>query len=175
MENLYYGHMESPVGTLTVVASDMGLTHVFFPRKGRPAGESFLRKELPGYRILLDPIRIAEYTRQLEEYFASKRISFSIPLDLRGTAFQKKVWSALLGVPYGHTESYGNIAKKLRRPGAARAVGAACGANPAAIVVPCHRIVAVDGALTGFGGGLGVKERLLALEHEALEGSSAGR
>lgn len=108
------------------------------------------------------PIR--ETARQLAEYFAGARRAFELPLDLRGTPFQLRVWNALLRIPYGETRTYGQLAALAGHPGAARAVGAANGANPIAIIVPCHRVVASGGGLGGYGGGLDCKRFLLALE-----------
>lgn len=101
---------------------------------------------------------------QLDAYFAGKRREFTIPLDLRGTSFQRQVWDLLCGIPWGETRSYGQIAKALGRPKAARAVGRAVGTNPVSIVVPCHRVIGSDGTLTGYGGGLDRKKALLKLE-----------
>ena len=101
---------------------------------------------------------------QLDAYFAGKRRDFTVPLDLRGTEFQRQVWDLLCDIPWGETRSYGQIAKALGRPKAARAVGRAVGTNPVSIVVPCHRVIGSDGALTGYGGGLDRKEALLKLE-----------
>ena len=101
---------------------------------------------------------------QLDAYFAGKLREFKIPLDLRGTSFQRQVWDLLCGIPWGETRSYGEIAKALGRPKAARAVGRAVGTNPVSIVVPCHRVIGSDGTLTGYGGGLDRKKALLKLE-----------
>jgi methylated-DNA-[protein]-cysteine S-methyltransferase len=109
---------------------------------------------------------LLETERQLKEYFEGKRQEFSIPLDMRGTAFQKNVWEALLAIPFGETRSYGQLAKQLGRPSAARAVGGASGRNPLSIVVPCHRVIGASGELTGFAGGIGAKERLLKIESQ---------
>ena len=108
---------------------------------------------------------------QLRQYFAGERRSFDFPYVLRGTPFQRDVWNALLDIPYGQTRSYGEIARQLGRPGAARAVGAACGRNPVWIVVPCHRAVGADGKLTGYAGGLEMKQALLELETGKIEES----
>lgn len=105
-----------------------------------------------------------EVARQLEEYFSGTRRVFDLPLAPRGTAFQKQVWQALCAIPYGQTASYGQIARAIDRPGASRAVGAACHANPIWIVVPCHRVVGANGRLTGYAGGLTMKRELLFLE-----------
>jgi O-6-methylguanine DNA methyltransferase len=164
MGTLFYATMKSSIGSLTLVASDEGLFYVFLPVKGRGVTETLLRKKLPGIRFVKDEIRLKKPMQQLREYFEGKRTAFSVALDLRGTAFQKKVWTALASVQYGGIDSYGGIARKIRKPGAARAVGAACGANPVPIIIPCHRIVGKDGSLTGFAGGLGIKRRLLELE-----------
>ena len=108
---------------------------------------------------------------QLLEYFEGKRTAFDLPLDLRGTPFQLEVWRALLAIPYGETRSYAEIARAVGRPAAVRAVGAANGANPIAIVVPCHRVIAADGSLGGYGGGLELKARLLAMERSGAPGA----
>ena len=107
---------------------------------------------------------MAAASKQLQEYFAGDRRDFTIPLDLEGTDFQRAAWLALADVPYGETASYGEQAERIGRPRASRAVGAANGKNPVPIVLPCHRIVGADGSLTGFAGGLEMKERLLAHE-----------
>jgi methylated-DNA-[protein]-cysteine S-methyltransferase len=107
---------------------------------------------------------LAEAERQIQEYFAGERTSFSVPLDFRGTDFQKSVWAALLTIPFGETRSYSEIARQIGRPGASRAVGAANGRNPLSIVAPCHRVIGTNGALTGFAGGLAAKEALLGME-----------
>jgi O-6-methylguanine DNA methyltransferase len=101
---------------------------------------------------------------QLREYFSGSRQTFDLPLDVRGTTFQKMVWSQVVRIPYGATATYGDIAQLVGKPKASRAVGGAMGANPLPIVIPCHRVIGAGGALTGFGSGLGVKETLLRLE-----------
>ncbi|HEY1203087.1 MAG: methylated-DNA--[protein]-cysteine S-methyltransferase [Bryobacteraceae bacterium] len=110
---------------------------------------------------------IREAARQLAEYFARTRRAFELPLGLRGTPFQLRVWNALLGIPYGETRTYSQLALQLGQPGAARAVGAANGANPVSIIVPCHRVIAAGGGLGGYGGGLDRKKFLLDLESGA--------
>lgn len=156
--SLYFRTMDSPVGKLKLVASDEGLVAILW-QKDRPErvplGEMV---EEPGQRVL------AETERQLVEYFAGERREFELPLDMRGTRFQKDVWEALLGIPFGETRSYGELARQLGSPAASRAVGAANGRNPISIVVPCHRVIGASGKLTGFAGGLDVKMRLLELE-----------
>jgi methylated-DNA-[protein]-cysteine S-methyltransferase len=107
---------------------------------------------------------LVETEKQLAEYFAGERREFELPLDMRGTQFQKAVWEALLGIPFGETRSYGDLARQLGNAMASRAVGAANGKNPISIVVPCHRVIGSSGRLTGFAGGLDVKARLLEME-----------
>ncbi len=155
----YYSKtMKSPVGELTLVASDRGLAAILWenddPRRVRLAPVA----EDKHHPVLL------ETERQLNDYFLGKRKSFPVELDFKGTAFQKKVWAALLTIPLGETRSYAQIAKQIRRPTAARAVGAAIGKNPISIIAPCHRVVGSNGSLTGFAGGLKAKAHLLALE-----------
>jgi methylated-DNA-[protein]-cysteine S-methyltransferase len=158
--NLVYKFVESPVGALKLVASDKGLAAILW------ANDSPRRVPLTG---LVENDRhpvLLKTERQLEEYFAGSRRAFDLPLDMRGTTFQKDVWEALLAIPYGETRSYGQLAKQLGRPSASRAVGAANGRNPISIVVPCHRVIGSSGKLTGFAGGLDVKARLLDMERE---------
>lgn len=151
--------LDSPIGELTLVASEVGLTHVLFPDQ-TPAdvGVPDDADEVPDHPTL------AAAADQLGEYFAGTRRTFDLPLDLRGTDFQVEAWRALADVPYGETRSYAEQAEAIGRPGAFRAVGAANGRNPIPVILPCHRIVGADGSLTGFAGGLGTKRRLLDLE-----------
>jgi len=149
---------DSPIGRLEILASEKGVTEIRFaggaPKKTRAGKKSATPK---------DPI-LAKCVRELDEYFAGRRREFSVPLDLKGTPFRKKVRKILLKVPYGWTTNYGELAKAAGRPGAARAVGGANHHNPVSIIVPCHRVVGADGSLTGYGGGLWRKRWLL--EHE---------
>ncbi|RHW17929.1 methylated-DNA--[protein]-cysteine S-methyltransferase [Sphingomonas gilva] len=148
----------SPVGPLKLVASDKGLVAIIW-HDDRPGRVKLAElEEAPDHPVLLH----AE--RELGEYFAGDRTSFSVPLDMVGTDFQKAVWNALLTIPFGETRSYGEIARQVGRPTAFRAVGAANGQNPLSIIAPCHRVIGGDGSLTGFGGGLPAKQYLLALE-----------
>src|SRR5258707_617165 len=148
----------SPVGPLTLVASSAGLAAILWkddnPRRVRLGGVV----QEGTNSILL------ETERQLGEYFAGRRKAFSVELDFTGTDFQRRVWAALLTIPYGEIRSYGEIARQIGSPAAVRAVGAANGRNPISIIAPCHRVVGSTGQLTGFAGGLDVKARLLALE-----------
>lgn len=148
----------SPVGALTLVASDAGLTAILW-ENDRPG-----RVKLGDLEEASDHPVLAEAERQLQGYFAGERERFDVPLDFRGTDFQKSVWAALLTIPFGETRSYGEIARQIGRPSASRAVGAANGRNPISIIAPCHRVIGTDGALTGFAGGLAAKETLLGME-----------
>jgi len=155
-------HLDSPIGVLTLIASPAGLTHVLFD--GQEPADVGLPDDLP--EVDDDPALESAAT-QLTEYFAGDRREFDLPLDLRGTDFQRDAWRALARVPYGETRTYGEQAEAIGRPGAFRAVGAANGRNPIPVILPCHRIIGANGALTGFGGGLDVKRQLL--DHEQAQ------
>ena len=153
-----YKIVASPVGKLTLVATDEGLAAILW-EKDRPSRVRLnIDAEDTTHPVLL------EAERQLTEYFGGRRKAFALKLDMAGTPFQRKVWNALLTIPFGETRSYGQIARQIGNPTAVRAVGAANGRNPLSIVAPCHRVIGAGGALTGFAGGLDVKARLLALE-----------
>ncbi len=161
-----FKRVPSPVGTLTLVATDEGLAAILWPIDEPRRAGARTRGRVP---LTLDaedrdhPV-LVEAERQLGEYFAGRRRRFALALDMSGTPFQRKVWNALLTIPFGETRSYAQIAVQIGSPRAVRAVGAANGRNPLSIVAPCHRVVGSDGALTGFAGGLDVKAALLALE-----------
>jgi methylated-DNA-[protein]-cysteine S-methyltransferase len=157
-----YKTMKSPVGELKLIASEKGLAALLWENDNLPCALWSPLKEDKKNKILV------EVERQLDEYFAGKRKSFSLKLDSAGTAFQKKVWEALLTIPFGETRSYGDIAKQIGNIKAVRAVGAANGRNPISIVVPCHRVIGASGKLVGFGGGLDKKAKLLAAEGSIL-------
>ncbi len=125
---------------------------------------AWAKKRLPDHRLLEDELTVKPYAVELIDYIEGKRKEFTLPLDLHGTAFQQTVWRALQEVPYGQTVSYTDIAESIQKPQAVRAVGTAIGANPVLIIVPCHRVIGKNGKLTGFRGGLDMKEQLLALE-----------
>jgi methylated-DNA-[protein]-cysteine S-methyltransferase len=130
----------------------------------RRVADGRIEKALDAEFVERDDEILERTTKQIDEYFKGNRKEFDIPLLMVGTDFQKRVWKALMRVPYGATSTYGQIAKNIGSPRAVRAVGNACGANPISIIVPCHRIIGSDGALVGYGGGLSVKRRLLQLE-----------
>jgi methylated-DNA-[protein]-cysteine S-methyltransferase len=153
-----YSDMESPVGRLLLVGGPAGLVGIQFQsERNRPAIDPRWQHE-PGVFVSL--------VQQLNEYFAGRRRVFSVTLAPQGTAFQQSVWHTLQAIPYGTVRSYAEIARQIGKPRAFRAVGRANGANPWPIVVPCHRVIGSDQSLTGFGGGLDIKRRLLALEAE---------
>jgi methylated-DNA-[protein]-cysteine S-methyltransferase len=147
---------ESPVGPLTLVALDGTLAGLYMDlQRHRPPAEIFGDP---------DPTPFTEVIRQLDEYFTGQRTVFDVPINLVGTPFQRTVWAALREIPYGQTWSYGQLAGRIGRPGAARPVGLANGRNPIGVIVPCHRVVGATGALTGYGGGIARKRQLLDLE-----------
>jgi methylated-DNA-[protein]-cysteine S-methyltransferase len=152
-----YAYLDTPIGTLLIAGDAAAVHHITFPHRGRAA-----RPEPEWQESQCGPV--AEAVRQLREYFAGKRAEFDLPLAPAGTAFQQTVWRQLQEIPYGETISYGELARRVGNPKASRAVGSANGANPLAIVIPCHRVIAGDGTLGGFGGGLPTKQILLALE-----------
>ena len=153
--------VESPVGALTLVASDAGLAAILWPNDDPDRVRLGALTAGPEHPVLRDT------ERQLAEYFAGTRKEFALRLDFAGTEFQRSVWGALLTIPYGETRSYGDVARQIGKPAAVRAVGAANGRNPISIVAPCHRVIGANGKLTGFAGGLRTKEFLLALEARA--------
>ncbi|HEY7185589.1 MAG TPA: methylated-DNA--[protein]-cysteine S-methyltransferase [Vicinamibacterales bacterium] len=153
-----FKRVASPVGTLTLVATDNGLAAILWEHERPNRVRLDIEAEDRRHPVLVD----AE--RQLAEYFAGRRKRFALKLDVTGTTFQQKVWNALLTIPFGETRSYAQIAQQIGHPRAVRAVGAANGRNPLSIVAPCHRVIGSSGALTGFAAGLDVKARLLALE-----------
>ncbi|MFZ6649595.1 methylated-DNA--[protein]-cysteine S-methyltransferase [Undibacterium sp. TJN25] len=155
---MFYTNYDSPVGKLLLAATERGLAGVYFENHRHFKGsDGWVRDD--GNAIL------ADVKQQLQEYFAGSRRRFELPLDISsGTPFQQQVWQALLDIPFGATASYGELARRIGKPAAVRAVGAANGRNPVSIIVPCHRVIAGSGALTGYAGGLVNKQALLELE-----------
>lgn len=153
---MHYSHMDSPIGRLLLAGDEAGLTLIGFPAgsRARRAEPDWERRDPP-----FDAVK-----GQLEAYFDGRLTVFELDLAPRGTAFQRAVWQALRKIPYGETTTYGALARRIGRPSASRAVGAANGANPLPIVIPCHRVIGSTGKLTGFGGGLPTKAALLKLE-----------
>jgi O-6-methylguanine DNA methyltransferase len=166
--SLAYARMDSPVGPVWVAATRSGICGVglgvgqperFFDWLARHMGAESPRE---------DAITLAPALTQLREYFSRIRHEFDLPLHPRGTRFQQAVWAEVTNIAYGATTTYGDIARRIGRPQAARAVGAAVGANPLPVLIPCHRVIGAGGSLTGYGGGLEVKEALLRLEGATL-------
>ncbi len=192
MESVSFTEIESPVGPLRLEADDQGLRQILFTKSKPHAGRAWHKKSdvirsEPSLRTkdLGEPsprlnreathtttreasILLKETIRQLRAYFAGELEAFDLPLAPEGTPFQLKVWRRLCDVPYGETISYGELARRIGNPNASRAVGLANGSNPIPIIIPCHRVIGSNGSLTGYGGGLPIKEKLLALERRQL-------
>ena len=160
MRMFAYTHIPSPIGELLLVGDDSGLHQINFPRSGHAAPAKTEWHE--------DVSPLEETIRQLRAYFAGELETFDLTLAPEGTPFQQKVWNELCEIPYGETISYGELAKRMGNPNASRAVGLANGSNPIPIIIPCHRVIGSNGKLTGYGGGLPIKEKLLALEKRQL-------
>lgn len=155
-----YTQIDSPIGPLLLAASDSGLSRIEFMKSTRA------HPPHPDWHEDARPLK--ESIRQLRAYFAGKLESFDVPLAPEGTPFQQTVWRRLCDIPYGETISYGELARRIGNPNASRAVGLANGSNPIPIIIPCHRVIGSNGKLTGYGGGLPIKEKLLALERRQL-------
>ena len=155
-DTLYWHEIDSPVGRLLLAGDGESLIQVSFQSGPRP--------QQPHDSWIADPAPFRDVIAQLGEYFAGRRRRFDLPLRPRGTEFQRRVWRALTEIPYGGTICYGELARRIGKPSASRAVGLANGANPLPIIVPCHRVIGANGSLTGFGGGLPIKRQLLSLE-----------
>lgn len=157
--------IDSPYGPLTLVSTDRVLAGLYMTgQRHRPPEETFGEPDAGPFD---------EAVEQLDAYFAGELREFTLPLDLAGTPFQRCVWAELQRIPYGETRTYGELAENLGKPGASRAVGLANGKNPVGIIVPCHRVIGASGSLTGYGGGLDRKQRLLAFENGTEDSSPA--
>lgn len=169
---VFFDSFESPIGTLTAAATDAGLTALLFETRRHGPSEAETARWRAAREAGAPATRVLDAARaQLGAYFAGTLTAFDLPLAPRGTPFQHRVWRALLEIPYGETVSYAEIARRIGAPDAVRAVGAANGRNPVSIVVPCHRVIGANGALTGYGGGIERKRWLLA--HEGWRGTEA--
>ncbi len=158
-DSLVCKRMDSPLGPILLAASARGLAGAWFTERQRHAPDPSAWTVAPG-----DPL-LQQAAAQLADYFAGRRQHFDLALDLaHGTAFQQAVWQALAAIPFGQTTSYGELARRIHRPKAVRALGAAVGQNPVSIIVPCHRVLGADGSLTGYAGGLDRKTALLRTE-----------
>lgn len=153
--------IQTPVGELYLVSSDKGLQGVYQKKQAIPLLKSG-QEASPAAQIL------TQAEKELQQYFSGQRQKFDVPLDIQGTEFQKKVWQQLSQIPYGKTFSYSDIASRIKKPKAMRAVGSANGKNPIWIIIPCHRVIAANGTLGGYAGGLPMKKKLLELESQPL-------
>jgi methylated-DNA-[protein]-cysteine S-methyltransferase len=160
MTPLIFTRIESPLGPLTLVGDNDSLREINFAKSDRAAAADRDWQD--------DSSAFNEIVRQLRAYFAGELESFNLPLAPQGTSFQQRVWKELCEIPYGETISYGELARRIGNPNARRAVGLANGSNPIPIIIPCHRVIGSNGKLTGYGGGLPIKEKLLALEKRQL-------
>lgn len=154
-DSLYKTYYDSPCGLIELAASDSGITSILFVKKRTPSADTSKH--------------LSDCIRQLDEYFKKERKTFSVPLDLHGTDFQKRVWNELLNIPFGKTISYMQLAINLGDKKCIRAAGTANGRNPVSIIVPCHRVIGSDGSLVGYGGGLDKKKFLLELEGSLIQ------
>lgn len=164
---VYWTSMTSPFfdnQSLILAATERGLCHVLFPHKDYSALHMWTNKQIPQATIEKDDKQLEKYKEQLLAYLEGEQMEFSLPLDMRGTTFQQEVWRALTQIPAGKTVAYGDIANAINKPKAVRAVGVAIGSNPLPIIVPCHRVIGKNKTLTGFGGGLEIKKKLLQFE-----------
>ncbi|SEJ46079.1 methylated-DNA-[protein]-cysteine S-methyltransferase [Bhargavaea ginsengi] len=164
METIRWSQLQQGNWDLIIAATDKGLCWIGSEGRGFDELEQWAAARRPGAELVRDDGALDLYRSQLEEYFDGSRTVFDMPVDLGGTPFQQKVWQALREIPCGETVTYSDIAERIGRPTAVRAVAAAIGANPVLMLVPCHRVIGKNGKLTGFRGGLSMKERLLALE-----------
>ncbi|MEX1197939.1 MAG: methylated-DNA--[protein]-cysteine S-methyltransferase [Pseudohongiellaceae bacterium] len=160
MNETFYTTLDSPVGSLLLAGDGQALLRIGFP-----TGKTALK---PGSDWLRRNGLFRESIAQLKAYFAGELQRFNLPLAPQGTPFQQQVWHALREIPYGETRSYGDIARRIGKPAASRAVGAANGLNPIPIIIPCHRVIGSSGQLVGFGGGLPTKKKLLMLEQSHI-------
>ncbi|MDT8862368.1 methylated-DNA--[protein]-cysteine S-methyltransferase [Alkalihalobacillus sp. MEB130] len=162
----YVDEMNSPLGTLTIVATEKGVCHIHFGEmtKCMASLKAWLKKQGRKGEVVRCKETLKPICEQLEDYFTGKRNHFDVPLDLCGTEFQKKVWNTLKEIEYGQTKSYKEIAQEIGAPKAVRAIGGANNQNPIPIIIPCHRVIGSNGNMVGYGGGLDKKELLLSLE-----------
>jgi methylated-DNA-[protein]-cysteine S-methyltransferase len=164
VQAVHFWRTASPVGPLLLGATDKGLRYLLFDRGLQPLSR-------PDEAWIESSTALGEYEEQLRAYFRGQLRAFTCRLDLQGTSFQKKCWSALQEIPYGTTCTYAELAKRVGSPRAFRAVGQANHNNPVAIIVPCHRVIGANGSLTGYGGGMEIKDKLLRLEGVTLQGA----
>ena len=159
----YFDYYDSPLGQMLLVASDTALTGLHFVDEKYYPGVAAEWQRAPNAKMIM------RARMQLDEYFAGTRTEFALLVEPEGTAFQRVVWRALQEIPYGTTINYGTLARRIGKPSASRAVGAANGHNPISIIIPCHRVIGANGDLTGYAGGMARKEALLRLEAKCIE------
>jgi methylated-DNA-[protein]-cysteine S-methyltransferase len=164
VDKAYYGVFDSSLGVVCIASTERGVCKIALPEESQEAFLGWLEAHFDPQNVIEDRGKNEGMLAELESYLAGELREFQSPLDLRGTEFQRKVWREVEAIPYGTTCSYQEIAERIGHPKAYRAVGAANGANPIPIIVPCHRVIGRDGSLRGYGGGLAMKERLLRLE-----------
>lgn len=161
---LYWGYLYYKDWEMKLVRSSKGLCQVIWPNASFEELEKWTKRYFPKAKLVKDQLKLEAYVEELEEYFKGQRKTFTLPIDLKGTEFQKNVWRALLEIDYGETKSYLEIAEAIGNPKSVRAVGGAIGSNPISIIVPCHRVIGKNKQLTGFGGGLDKKIELFKIE-----------
>lgn len=164
METVRIAKSSSPIGTFRVASTERGLAYLELPHANGFGLRTWLQRCVPGADCVDDVGPNQRAIEQILQYLECSRTDFDLPLDLRGTPFQREVWATLLEIPYGDSRSYADIARSVGRPKAVRAVGSANGANPVALIVPCHRVISASGSLGGYGGGTDLKRKLLAME-----------
>lgn len=162
---VYYGKIKNGNDTIYIAITEKGLCFIGSPNGGISELEAWIAEKRPDVTLIENEEKISRYGNQLLDYLHGNRRSFDLPIDLKGTPFQESIWHELQNIPYGKTTTYSDVANRIGKPKAVRAVGAAIGANPVLMVVPCHRVVAKNGNLTGFRGGMAMKEKLLMLEN----------
>lgn len=162
--HVYWTWLECGQWKFTIAATNLGLCYIGSQNANTDELFEWSKKKLPAYELIENTDALKKYIVEIIDYLQGAREVFSLPVDLHGTAFQQSVWEALKEVPYGQTVSYTHIANEIGKPGSVRAVGTAIGANPVLMVIPCHRIIAKSGKLSGYRGGLEMKEQLLELE-----------
>ena len=164
METVHIARVETPIGAIRLASTEKGLAYVELPKAAGCGLRGWLHRCVPDARCVESRENNRKAIAQILEYLDGERTEFDLPLDLRGTEFQRAVWRELRAIPFGERRSYREVAEAVGRPKAVRAVGAANGSNPVSLIVPCHRVVNSDGKLGGYGGGLALKARLLEME-----------
>jgi O-6-methylguanine DNA methyltransferase len=173
-ETIHWTEFDSAIGTMRIASSERGVVYLELPLENGRGFFGWMKRHAPTAELVEDFERNREYIAQVTQYLEGKRREFELPLDVRGTEFQCQVYDELAKIRYGEIRSYGDVASAVGRPRAVRAVGAANGANPIALIIPCHRVIASSGQLQGYGGGLELKARLLAME-QSLPNSAQGQ